>query len=71
MRLSVELEREGRWVPIGELSQLPGVVGFGVTREEALAAVEEIASEMLADERAEDAEQGRRRRLPVRIPVEG
>jgi len=58
-------------VPIGELSQLPGVVGFGVTREEALAAVEEIASEMLADERAEDAEQGRRRRLPVRIPVEG
>jgi predicted RNase H-like HicB family nuclease len=65
------LEREGRWVPIGELSQLPGVVGFGVTREEALAAVEEIASEMLADERAEDAEQGRRRRLPVRIPVEG
>ena len=58
MRLSVELEREGRWVPIGELSQLPGVVGLGVTREEALAAVEEIASEMLVDERAEDAEQG-------------
>ena len=56
---------------IGELTQLPGVVGFGVTREEALAAVEEIASEMLADERAEDAEQGGRRRLPVRIPVEG
>jgi len=70
MRLNVELEREGRWVPIGELTQLPGVVGFGVAREETLAAVEEMASRNLADERIEESEQGRQKRLPVRIPVE-
>jgi hypothetical protein len=50
---------------------LPGVVEFRVTRVEALAAVKEIASQMLADERIEAVEQGRQRRLPVRIPVEG
>jgi predicted RNase H-like HicB family nuclease len=55
MQVSVELESEGRWVPIRELTQLPGIVGFGVTREEALASVEEVASQMLADERIEDA----------------
>jgi predicted RNase H-like HicB family nuclease len=44
VRLRVELEREGRWVPIGELTGLPGVAGSGVTGEEALAAVEEIGS---------------------------
>jgi predicted RNase H-like HicB family nuclease len=70
MQLSVELEREGRWVPIGELTQLPGVVGLGVTREETLAAGHEIASRILADERNEDVRQGRQGRLPVRIPVE-
>jgi hypothetical protein len=70
MQLGVELEREGRWVPIGELTRLPGVVGFGLPREETLAALEKMASRILADERIEDARQGRQRRLPVRIPVE-
>jgi hypothetical protein len=56
MQLSVELEREERWVPIGELTRLPGLVG--VTREEALAAVEEIPSQRLEDERAEDPSRG-------------
>jgi hypothetical protein len=68
MQLSVELEGEGRWVPIGELEQLPGVVGVGVKREKAMAAVQAIASQMLTDEWIEDA---RHRRLPFRIPVEG
>ena len=69
MRFTIELEKEGRWVPIGELTHLPGLVGFGVTREEALAAVEEIASQMLEDEGVEDAEEDSQRRLPVRIPI--
>ena len=70
MELSVELESEGRWVPIGELARLPGVVGFGATRVEAPAAVEEIALQMLADEWIEYAMQSRQGRPPVLILVE-
>ena len=71
MQLSVEIEKEGRWVPIGELAHLPGVVRFAVTREDALAAVEEIASQVLGDEKGEDPRQSRQRGLPVRIPIDG
>ena len=50
---------------------MPGVVEFRVTREVTLAAVEEIASQMLGDERIESAGRSGQRRLPVRIPVGG
>lgn len=49
MKLKVELEREsdGRW--IGEIADLPGVLAYGGTREEALAAVEALALRVIAD----------------------
>jgi hypothetical protein len=42
-----------------------------MTREEIPAAVEEMASRILADEKIEESEQGRPKRLPIRIAVEG
>ncbi len=49
MRLKVETEREddGRW--IAEVPDLPGVMAYGATRSEALAAVEALAFRVLAD----------------------
>ena len=49
MRLSVELEREddGRW--IAEVPELPGVMAYGSTREQAIAAVKRLAVEVVAD----------------------
>ena len=46
---TIELEREedGRW--IGEVPTLPGVMAYGQTREEALAAVQALALRVLAD----------------------
>ncbi len=49
MRLTVEYEREedGRW--LAEVPDLPGVMAYGSTREEALAAVEALALRVIAD----------------------
>ena len=48
-RLQIELEQEedGRW--IAEVSDLPGVLTYRATREEALAAVQALALRVLAD----------------------
>ncbi len=48
-RFQIELEQEedGRW--IAEVSDLPGVLTYGATREEALAAVQALALRVLAD----------------------
>lgn len=45
----VEIEREqnGRW--IGEVTDLPGVLAYGVTRDEAVAKAEALAFRVLAD----------------------
>ncbi len=45
----IELEREedGRW--LGEIPELPGVMAYGRTREEAVAKVEALALRVLAD----------------------
>ncbi len=50
MQLMIELEREedGRW--IGEVPALAGVMAYGQTREEALAAVQALALRVLADQ---------------------
>ena len=49
MRLSIELDREddGRW--IAEIPELPGVLVYGSTREQAIAAVEHLGVEVVAD----------------------
>jgi predicted RNase H-like HicB family nuclease len=50
MNFSIEFEREndGRW--IAEIPQLPGVMVYGVTKEEAQSRVEALALRVLADQ---------------------
>lgn len=47
--LMVETEREtdGRW--LAEISELPGVICYGASREEAVARAEALALRVLAD----------------------
>jgi predicted RNase H-like HicB family nuclease len=49
VRLTIELEREedGRW--IAEVLELPGVMCYGVSREEAISQAERAAIEVIAD----------------------
>jgi predicted RNase H-like HicB family nuclease len=49
MVLSIELDREedGRW--IAEALELPGVMCYGATREEAISKAEKLAIEVIAD----------------------
>jgi predicted RNase H-like HicB family nuclease len=49
MNFKIEFEREddGRW--IAEIADLPGVLAYGVTKEEAEAAVEALALRVIAD----------------------
>ncbi len=49
MKLRVEFEQEvdGRW--IADVTDLPGVMAYGKTRAEALAAVEALALRVIAD----------------------
>lgn len=49
MRLSIQLEREadGRW--IAEVPQLPGVLEYGATADEASSRVQALALRVVAD----------------------
>jgi predicted RNase H-like HicB family nuclease len=47
--VEVEQEDDGRW--LAEASQLPGVLAYGQTREEAVSRVQALALRVLADER--------------------
>jgi predicted RNase H-like HicB family nuclease len=49
MSLTIEIEREddGRW--IGEVPQLPGVLAYGRTRDEAIARAKALSLRVLAD----------------------
>jgi predicted RNase H-like HicB family nuclease len=49
MRLTIELDREddGRWM--AEALELPGVMAYGATRDEAVGAVERLAIEVITD----------------------
>ncbi len=49
MHFTVEIEREtdGRW--IAEVPQLPGVMTYGSTRDEAVARVQALALRVVAD----------------------
>ena len=57
MNLTVETEREedGRW--IAEVPDLPGVLAYGKSRDEAIARAQALALRVLAD-RLENAEAG-------------
>lgn len=46
-RVEIERETDGRW--IGEVPGLPGVLAYGRTRDEALAAVKALALRVVAD----------------------
>ncbi len=46
-QIELEQEEDGRW--IAEVSDLPGVLTYGSTRKEALAAVQALALRVLAD----------------------
>lgn len=48
-RIELEQEEDGRW--IAEVTDLPGVMAYGKTREEASAAVQTLALLVLADSR--------------------
>jgi predicted RNase H-like HicB family nuclease len=49
MRFKIEFEREadGRW--LAEVMELPGVLAYGGTKDDALKAVEVLALRVLAD----------------------
>jgi predicted RNase H-like HicB family nuclease len=47
MKIEVEREEDGRW--IAEVPELPGVMSYGKTREDAIAKVEALALRTLAD----------------------
>ena len=49
MNLAVETEQEadGRW--IAEIAQIPGVLAYGTSRQEAISRVEALALRVLAD----------------------
>lgn len=46
-RIELEQEEDGRW--IAEVMELPGVMAYGQTKEEALAKVEALTLRVLAD----------------------
>jgi predicted RNase H-like HicB family nuclease len=46
--LDCELEDDGRW--LAEVPQLPGVLAYGASREEAMAKAEALALRVLAEQ---------------------
>ena len=54
MRIEIEKENDGRW--IAEIPDLPGVMVYGTSRDEAISRVEALALRALAD-RLEHGEQ--------------
>jgi predicted RNase H-like HicB family nuclease len=47
MSIEIEQEEDGRWLT--EIPELPGVMAYGATREEAVARVKALALRVLAD----------------------
>ncbi|MGH7583646.1 MAG: type II toxin-antitoxin system HicB family antitoxin [Gemmatimonadales bacterium] len=47
LHLEIEQETDGRW--IAEISDLPGVMAYGMTRPDAVARVQALALRSLAD----------------------
>lgn len=47
MKIEIEKEEDGRW--IAEVTDLPGVMAYGNTQEEAIAKAEALALRVIAD----------------------
>lgn len=47
MKIDIEKEEDGRW--IADVADLPGVLAYGKTREDAIAKVEALALRVIAD----------------------
>jgi predicted RNase H-like HicB family nuclease len=47
MKIDIEKENDGRW--IAEVDDLPGVLAYGKSREDAIAKVEALALRVIAD----------------------
>jgi predicted RNase H-like HicB family nuclease len=47
MQIEIDREDDGRW--IGEVPDLPGVLAYGASREEAVAKAEALALRVIAD----------------------
>jgi predicted RNase H-like HicB family nuclease len=54
LRVEFDIEEDGRW--IADIPELPGVTVYGGTKEEALAKVQRLALEVLAEEMEERQE---------------
>jgi predicted RNase H-like HicB family nuclease len=65
LSIETELEEDGRW--IAEVPQLPGVLAYGATAEEAAAKAEVLALRVLA-ERLEQGE-SKRGQTPCAHPI--
>lgn len=61
--LEYEQESDGRW--LAEVRELPGVLAYGVSADEAMAKAEVLALRVLA----EQLEHGEARPLPIRITL--
>ena len=61
--LECELEDDGRW--LAEVLQLPGVLAYGATRDEAMAKAEALALRVIA----EQLEQGERTAIDISIAL--
>ncbi len=53
MKIEIEREDDGRW--IAEVPDLPGVMAYGETREQAIVRVQSLALRVIAD-RLDDGE---------------
>ncbi len=47
MKIEIEKEQDGRW--IAEIPELPGVIVYGASRNEAISKAEALALRVLAD----------------------
>jgi predicted RNase H-like HicB family nuclease len=47
MKIEIERENDGRW--IAEVPDLPGVMAYGETREQAIVKVQSLALRVIAD----------------------
>ena len=47
LRIELELEQDGRW--LASVPELPGVMAYGVTEEEAIRKAKAVALQIMAD----------------------
>ena len=52
LRIELESETDGRW--IAEVVELPGVLAYGATKDEAIAHVQALALRVVADRLEQD-----------------